>query len=281
MLWQQVIAHAETFRQLLDHNVERLAFEERQAVAQCLINKVIVTGETVDIHCVLPFASSPRLSHGSTKAPVGAPGHFYWLRLAQLDCPPPAIDIDHLPGCHVWAIGHEDLCRLRPIVALLLSQNYGDIADVVETSPFGIDPAGFLQEHPGATIMHFRQMRDESFQGLSIVKASRPHKRHHKAVPTLPDQLDICLRGTGRICGHDDHLRPGKALKAHQHPAHQPVLRLIVGGGPGGGQSRSQRESGCSPAGASRRRCADQKCREHIHSATLFGSTDAFDQFCL
>ena len=48
--WQQVIDHAETFRQLLGHNLEQLSFEECQAIAQCLISKVVVTGEAVDIH---------------------------------------------------------------------------------------------------------------------------------------------------------------------------------------------------------------------------------------
>src|SRR5262245_21104047 len=82
--WQQVIDHAETFRRLLGDNLERLSFEERQAVAHCLIKKVIITGEEVDIHFILPFESSPQVINRQSKEPEGAPGHFYWLRLAHL-----------------------------------------------------------------------------------------------------------------------------------------------------------------------------------------------------
>ena len=74
----------------------------------------------------------------------------------QLHCPPPAIHIDHLPGRHVWEIGHQNLRRFRPIVAPFLTQNDGDIANVSETSPFGIGPirstpAWFIQRHPAAS----------------------------------------------------------------------------------------------------------------------------------
>jgi site-specific DNA recombinase len=86
--WRQVIDNAETFRKLLGDNLERLSFEERQAVAQCLIKKVVVTGEEVDIHFVLPFESTPQAVNGQSKEPEGAPGHFYRLRLADLYRPP-------------------------------------------------------------------------------------------------------------------------------------------------------------------------------------------------
>ena len=74
-----------TFRQLLGENLAQLSFEERQAIAQCLIRQVIVTGEAVDSHCVLPFASTPQAARRLPKAPEGTPGHFYRLRLAHFD----------------------------------------------------------------------------------------------------------------------------------------------------------------------------------------------------
>ncbi|MCI0418042.1 MAG: hypothetical protein L0312_02285 [Acidobacteria bacterium] len=74
--WQQVIDHAETFRQLLGVNRERLSFEERQAVARCLISKVVVTGDQVDIYYVLPFEFAPQVWQSSKTVPEGAPGHF-------------------------------------------------------------------------------------------------------------------------------------------------------------------------------------------------------------
>jgi hypothetical protein len=81
--WGQVVEHAETFRQLLGKNLELLSFEERQAVVQCLMNKVVVTGAQVDIYDVLPFVLAPQLCSGPTSTPEGAPGLFCRLRLAD------------------------------------------------------------------------------------------------------------------------------------------------------------------------------------------------------
>src|SRR4030095_5078393 len=95
--WQQVIDNATTFRQLLGTNLAQLSFEERQAIAQCLISKVVVTGEAVDVHFLLPFDSTPQVAQplrtapeGAQplrKAPEGVPGHFYRLRLAPFHPP--------------------------------------------------------------------------------------------------------------------------------------------------------------------------------------------------
>src|SRR5215471_1200624 len=85
--WGQVIEHAETFRQLLGKNLELLSFAERQAVVQCLISKVVVTGAQVDIYYVLPFASAPQVCPGPTSMPEGAPGLFCRLRLADHPLP--------------------------------------------------------------------------------------------------------------------------------------------------------------------------------------------------
>jgi len=72
-------------RQLLGENLDQLAFEERQAVVQCLISKVVITGEEVDIYYVLPFGEAPQGSPSATQIPEGAPGQFYRLRLAERD----------------------------------------------------------------------------------------------------------------------------------------------------------------------------------------------------
>jgi site-specific DNA recombinase len=85
--WQQVIDHADHFRQLLGENLERLSFAERQIVAQCLIKKVVVTREQVDIYYVLPFDSAPQVYNSSSQQPEGTPGNFYRLRLADLHLP--------------------------------------------------------------------------------------------------------------------------------------------------------------------------------------------------
>jgi site-specific DNA recombinase len=85
--WQEVMENAETFRTLLGGHLEQLSFEERQAVAQCLIKKIVVTGEEVDLHFVLPFESAPQAANRLAKAPEGAPGNFYRLRLADRSSP--------------------------------------------------------------------------------------------------------------------------------------------------------------------------------------------------
>ena len=85
--WQQVIDNATTFRQLLGTNLEQLSFEERQAITQCLISKIVVTGEEVEVHFVLPFDSTPRVAQPLSEAPEGTPGYFYRLRLAHFHMP--------------------------------------------------------------------------------------------------------------------------------------------------------------------------------------------------
>lgn len=90
--WQRVVTNVDTFGELLGCNLERLSFEERQAVAQCLISKIVVTGEDVDIYFVLPFDSPPQVFHNAPGVPEGAPGQFYWLRLAHFDLPSFLID---------------------------------------------------------------------------------------------------------------------------------------------------------------------------------------------
>jgi site-specific DNA recombinase len=85
--WQQVIDNAATFRQLLGDNLEQLSFEERQVIARCLISKVVVTGEEVDIHFVLPFDSTPQIARHLPPESEGTPGHFYRLRLAHFQVP--------------------------------------------------------------------------------------------------------------------------------------------------------------------------------------------------
>lgn len=81
--WQTVIEHVDHFRHLLGDNLERLSFADRQTVAQCLIKKVVVTGEQVDISYILPFDHAPQVYNSSNHHHEGTPGHFYRLRLAD------------------------------------------------------------------------------------------------------------------------------------------------------------------------------------------------------
>jgi hypothetical protein len=90
--WRDIIEHAENFSRLLGQNLDLLSFEESQAVVQCLIRKVVVTGEQVDIFYALPFALAPQACQIKDTTPEGAPGGFYRLRLAHLDSPTQAVD---------------------------------------------------------------------------------------------------------------------------------------------------------------------------------------------
>jgi site-specific DNA recombinase len=85
--WQAVIAHVEQFRHLLGKNLDRLSFADRQAVARCLIKKIVVTGEQVDIYYVLPFDLAPQVYNSSDQHPEGTPGNLYRLRLTHLHLP--------------------------------------------------------------------------------------------------------------------------------------------------------------------------------------------------
>jgi len=100
--WQQIIAQVDRFRQLLGDNLERLSFEDRQTIAQCLIKKVVVTEEQVDISYILPFDQPPQVYNSSSQQPEGTPGHFYRLRLADLNSPPcPIPPNDHLSSVKI------------------------------------------------------------------------------------------------------------------------------------------------------------------------------------
>jgi site-specific DNA recombinase len=83
--WQQIIDHAECFRKLLGDHLEVLSFEERQEGVQCLIRRVVVTGEQVDIYYALPFVGLPQSRPASTAGVEETPGDFYRLRLAHRD----------------------------------------------------------------------------------------------------------------------------------------------------------------------------------------------------
>jgi hypothetical protein len=93
---QQVIDHAETFRQLLGNNLDRLSCEERQVVVQCLISKVVVMADHVDIAYVLPVVEAPRVADHPEYTPGGTPGQCYRLRLAHLDLGAEAIPLPDL-----------------------------------------------------------------------------------------------------------------------------------------------------------------------------------------
>jgi site-specific DNA recombinase len=85
--WPQGIDHAATLRQWRGDHLEQLSFGARQAIPRCLISNVVVTGEEVDGHFVLPCDSPPQMARHLPPESEGTPGHFYRLRLAHFQVP--------------------------------------------------------------------------------------------------------------------------------------------------------------------------------------------------
>jgi site-specific DNA recombinase len=94
--WQQVHANVDHFCRLLGKNLDCLPFADRQAVTRCLIRKVVVTGEQVDIYYAFPFEFPPQVWQGTARQPEGAAGQFYCLRLSHRNGQRPAQE--HLPN---------------------------------------------------------------------------------------------------------------------------------------------------------------------------------------
>ena len=87
--WDHIADHIGHFRALLGRNLDRLSFEDRQAVVQLLVEKVVVHPDgAVDVHHVLPCEEQPVVADQKKKGP---PAEFYVLRLKHLHAPSPRI----------------------------------------------------------------------------------------------------------------------------------------------------------------------------------------------
>ena len=81
--WEHIADNIGQFRALLGRNIDQLSFEDRQAVVQLLVEKVVVHPDgAVEVHHVLPFEEPPVAADQKKK---GLPSEFYVLRLKQLD----------------------------------------------------------------------------------------------------------------------------------------------------------------------------------------------------
>src|SRR5262249_49299849 len=115
--WERIADNIGQFRALLGRNLDRLSFEDRQAVVQLVVEKVVVYPDgAVEVHHVLPFEEPP-VAAGQKKK--GTLGEFYVLRLQHLHGPPIAIrDGDQL-RVQVQPIGHQDYDVGRAILPRL------------------------------------------------------------------------------------------------------------------------------------------------------------------
>jgi hypothetical protein len=119
--WQQVIEPAETLRHLVGENLDQLSFEERQAVVQCLMSKVVIPGEEVDIYYVLPFGEAPQGRPHTAQSSEGTPGQFYRLRLAERTTVS-AMEILIAYACPYW-----DTSGAHPMSALWATDDQHDV----------------------------------------------------------------------------------------------------------------------------------------------------------
>jgi len=67
--WEHIADNIGQFRALLGRNVDQLSFEDRQAVVQLLVEKVVVHPDgAVEVHHVLPFEEPPVVADQKKKA---------------------------------------------------------------------------------------------------------------------------------------------------------------------------------------------------------------------
>jgi hypothetical protein len=143
--WQQVIDHAMTLRPLLGTHLAQLSSEERQAMAPCLRSTVIVTRDEVDVHCLLPFDSTPQVAQRLRQAPEGTPGHFYRLRLAYVEVP----CVARSRAASRWRIG----IGLAGLAALLADRfiGYGHATDEEQFFHIAVAERAAKREPDGMT----------------------------------------------------------------------------------------------------------------------------------
>jgi site-specific DNA recombinase len=113
--WEHIADNIGQFRALLGRNIDQLSFEDRQAVVQLLVEKVVVHPDgAVEVHHVLPFEEPPVAADQKKK---GLPSEFYVLRLKQLHAPSPRIMTEDGPRTGIQEIGHDELDTFRPEVS--------------------------------------------------------------------------------------------------------------------------------------------------------------------
>ena len=104
--WDRIADNIRQFRSLLGSHLDRLSYEDRQAVVQLLVEKVVVYQDgAVEVHHVLPFEEQPVAVDQKKK---GIPGEFYVLRLQQLHGPAIPIREGDQLRVEVQPIRHEN-----------------------------------------------------------------------------------------------------------------------------------------------------------------------------
>ena len=99
--WEHIADNIGQFRALLGSTLDCLSYEDRQAVVQLVVEKVVVYQDgAVEVHHVLPFEEPPVAAEQKTKV---TSDEFYVLRLKHLHLPATAIERHHrLRRQHGW-----------------------------------------------------------------------------------------------------------------------------------------------------------------------------------
>ncbi|HSF30714.1 MAG TPA: recombinase family protein [Candidatus Tectomicrobia bacterium] len=129
--WEHIANNVAQFRALLGSNIERLSFEDRQAVVQLLVEKVIVYQDgAVEVHHVLPFEEQPVAADQKKKA---VPAEFYVLRLKHFDEPTQRMPLDHIKRPPTQVGGNQIAIGLLVCIFDRHDQAFGFVGTDVES----------------------------------------------------------------------------------------------------------------------------------------------------
>jgi len=236
--WDRIADNIRQFRSLLGSNLDRLSYEDRQAVVQLLVEKVVVYQDgAVEVHHVLPFEEQPVAVDQKKK---GIPGEFYVLRLQHLDRPTLLVDAHDLARRQLGQIGYQDWGMLGAHVAPLFAQHHSNIANMTQTPAGAIRPKRFAtfpamrSGHPGALVILVRDMGHEVFERFLLHGLPGPGDRKDQApaaggigfIPGL-DHGSVGLGTIGGIPAHDHQLGPTRGYKLTHHLAKQGIFTAI------------------------------------------------------
>jgi site-specific DNA recombinase len=93
-----VLEDLQVFCRRIDVRLDEATFEEKQAILQLLIERIIVGEDTLEIRHVIPLDGAPRNSMGSVAPPESG------LRSDGVDCAPLPLGAGQLSGyCGLYA----------------------------------------------------------------------------------------------------------------------------------------------------------------------------------
>jgi site-specific DNA recombinase len=236
--WDRIADNIKQFRALLGRNLDRLSYEDRQAVVQLLVEKVVVYQDgAVEVHHVLPFEEHPVAVDQKKK---GIPGKFYVLRLQHFHSPTLLVDTHDLARRQHSQIGHQDFRLFGAHVPPPFAQHHRDITYMTQGQARVICPKGSapsargLFGHPSALIIRMRHMRHEVFDRFLVHRFPGASNRKDKAPPAgriglvpLLHHAHVGLRAIGRIAADNDQPGPRGWDKFVHHLAKQRIFAAI------------------------------------------------------